>query len=197
MESPRRRHRTFFSAGTKWQVRSLVPADFFNCSAWPFCLFSIDGLETEMDKLRKRFSGKGLKDKRLAEAERETEELEFQTIFKGVVSPVVSRPGIGVGYNFSRIKANPKLLGRLLAEIVRLSYGVSGYQVSPVVISKEFARMILFSSRASGMEPWALYSGSGPAALFNPARWDFNLMIQAYGAQLDAEVNKSDKGRGI
>lgn len=189
-------------AGIRWHLKALVPADFFNCECWPFSMVMIDGRESEISQLRKKFSGPGLKDKRIEDEDKKIHELNFQIIFKGVISPRVSRPGMGGKVNYNWIKSNPELHARLIGEIATLSYGIDAkrdFGKYPLRLTKTFAQTIIFAARNTGVEPWALYSGKGPAALQNPLRWDFNLTLGSYGAELEAqaldEAMKKAKGK--
>jgi hypothetical protein len=196
-----RRCKTITAAGIKWHIRSLVPADFLNCECWPFSMVMIEDAETETGKLRKQFSGPGLKDKRIIEEDLKIKELEFQILFKGVLKPSIARIGKKKKH-YEIIKAKPKVQDTLVNEIMLLSYGLDkrkDFGKFPIIIKKAFAQTIIFISKQSGTEPWLLYSGGGLASLYNPLRWDFNVTIGSYAAQLESEqvenAMKSLKGK--
>jgi hypothetical protein len=187
----KRRYKKIVLAGIKWHLRSLVPADFLNCEGWPSSMVIIEGRETEISKLKKQFSGPGFKDKRIEDDEKAQAELAFQLIYKGVVKPTVTRLG-GVGKSYRDIKKNTLLHEQLLNEIVILSYGIDqkkDFGKWPLRINKTFAQTLAFESKAMNIEPYVLFKGEdGIPSMYNPLRWDFNLNILSYGAEVEAEA---------
>lgn len=203
MREFKRKRKVVESAGIKWHLKALVPADFINCECWPFSMVRIEGRESETDKLRKQFSGPGLKDKRIEEEDKRIAELIFQAFFKAIEKPHIMRAGLGGKFDYGKIKEDSTLHNRLLNEIVALSYGIdrlSVFSEYPIVFRREFADWILALSKNQQIEPWALYGRADDIpAMFNPLRWDFNLLFASYGAEKEQaamdDLMKKIKGK--
>lgn len=178
--------------GTVWTLRQIVPADFLNCTNWPFSFYKFEGegdeIDIEADRYRK--NPKAIKPKDLKEREARQEELTFQIFFKGVVSPTIYRAGFGSfgkHLDFDDLKSNQPLYKELLAQIFALAYNIGPRDVTkyPIYLHRTNAEMIYFHAHGRAAEPYSILADTTKELpeMFNALRHDFNLIIAAAGTK--------------
>lgn len=176
--------------GTVWTLRQIVPADFLNCTNWPFSFYKFEGETDEIDIEAERYrkNPKAIKPEDLKEREARQEELLFQIFFKAVVSPTVYRSGFGSfgkHLDFEDLKKNEPLHKELLAQIFALAYNIGPRDVAkyPIYLNRMNAEMIYFRASEMGVEPYSLLADTSKEfpELYNALRHDFNLIIAAAG----------------
>lgn len=186
----KRRTKKIKIKGTVWTLRQIVPADFLNCTNWPFSFYKFEGESDEIDIEAERYrkNPTAIKHKDLKAREENREELTFQIFFKAVVRPSIYRTGFGSfgkHLDFEDLKKNESLYKEMLGQIFALAYGIGPRDVAkyPIYLNRANAEMLYFRAHEMGVEPYSLLVDVSQELpeLYNALRHDFNLIVAAAG----------------
>jgi hypothetical protein len=175
-------------ADKTWTVSSLVPADFLECSFWPFSYYRLpeDNLVKSAIEVKRDWN---LKPKNKISDEAKLEQAIRQAFMVGL--------GINFDKDFEAIKSDQTLYNILLFEIYSLTYRlkpVDKILVPFELISRDFAEALAIKAKAINLEPFSLISDLSRELpeLYNPKRYDFNWFILGVGWERERrEIEKA------
>jgi hypothetical protein len=172
-----RKRRTIKYTKKAWSIKSLVPADFLECSYYPFAYYKLpdNSWGAKLKEIKRNWKlptkEKSAYDNKLEEARKQA----FRSSL-GVLSDA----------DYDKIKKDETLYNILLSEIYALTYNLTPIEKlfkPQVILSKDFAENLAIKAKAMNVEPYYFMTNLANELppLYNPKRYDFNLFILGVG----------------
>jgi|WetSurMetagenome_2_1015567.scaffolds.fasta_scaffold02369_13 hypothetical protein len=169
-----------------WQICALVPADFLECSYWPFSFYRMPEDSASQSEVKRDWKLKP-KNQTLPEDKLAASVRQALRLGAGVINDI----------DFEKIKKNEMLYNLLLTEIYAASYELSTvekYFNPQKIISRDFAEALALKSKALHVEPFSFLTNlvHEKPELHNPRRYDFNWFILGIGWEKERrEIEKA------
>ena len=194
-------------------IQQLFPADFMGQDSWPWNIFRVKDKATEsQEEPQEDLYAYGRKPKSQIEQERSEEDVKYQAISMGIVSPRVIRtdePWAEGTIYYWQIFEDKALHNRIMLELYLLAYELNevGLDLNKIghalaiqsVISEDVSRVHLewlyVKAKNSSQEPYALFTDAQNAKpeLYHPRRYNFNQTVLVVGKEAERRVAEAQR----